>query len=801
MKFTLSWLKEHLETDASLDIITERLTMIGLEVEKIIDKADSLKDFLVADVLEVKNHPNADRLKVCKVNNGSSIFEVVCGAPNVRVGIKGVFAPPNSYIPGTGIKLKPTKIRGVLSNGMLLSEREIGISDEHDGIIELSTKAPIGAIASQILNLDDPIIEIAITPNRGDCLGVRGIARDLSASGLGNLKPLAHKPVPGIFNSPIEVKLNFSPNSSNACPYFIGRYIRKVQNGESPEWLKDKLTSIGLRPISALVDITNLMTFDLGRPLHVFDGACLNGNLEVRLAKLNEGFLGLDGKEYTLDDTMCVITDEEKVQAIGGIIGGENSGCTTSTTNVFLECAYFNPIRTATTGRKLQINSDARFRFERGVDPDFLTSGAEIATRLILDLCGGEPSTLLVSGTKPDIERKIELRLSRVKSLSGVNVPKDDIQRILLLLGFSVEGEHDVLKVSVPTWRNDIVSEACLVEEVIRIFGFDKIPIVPIKLDTSLPERALEPFQQRQFNIRRLLAQRGLTEAVTYSFLSSNDARLFGGINPKLKLVNPISGDLSSMRPSLLPNLINAAQKNSAHANPNSALFEIGPQFNGDKPVDQIIIAAGIRCIEMGERHWLKTLRPVDVFDVKSDVLNALTLIWSGTKKLHPNNGAASWYHPGRSGTYRLGPQNILAYFGEIHPTILNEMNIKGTIVGFEIFIDNIPFAKDIKTARREHLKIPPYQKIERDFSFIVDKEINASKLVSAAINVDKNLITNVKIFDIFLDKALGENKKSIAINATFQPTLKSLTDKEIDGISQQIVKSVKMATGGVLRE
>ena len=800
MKFTLSWLKEHLETKATKNEIVDRLTMVGLEVERIVDRSAGLEKFVVAKIISAKQHPNADRLRVCEVDNGSSLLTVVCGAPNARAGIKAVFAPSGSFIPGTGITLKPTEIRKVLSTGMLLSERELGISDEHEGIVELSPSSIIGRSAAQAMKLDDTIIEIAITPNRGDCLGVRGIARDLAASGVGSLKPLSTKPVPGTFKSQISVKINFTPDTKDACPYFIGRYIRGVQNGESPDWLKEKLISIGLRPISALVDITNLMTFDLGRPLHVFDAAQIKGDLNISLATPQEKFLALNGKNYTLDDTMCAIRDDNEIKALGGIIGGEDSSCTSSTNDVFIECAYFDPIRTAKTGRKLQINSDARFRFERAVDPSFLANATEIATRLVLDLCGGEPSELVIAGAQPNWQRNIELRTSRVKSLAGIDIPTQEIERILLLLGFTVEGGNGILKVSTPPWRNDVTEEACLVEEVVRIFGFDKIPTVPVRPVNALPEVALDPLLRRTSSIRRILAARGLVEAVTYSFLSEEDAELFGPINENIRLINPISSDLSIMRSSILPNLINAAKFNAAHANSNIALFEIGPQFSGDSIDDERIVASGIRLEAIGERNWLQPIRPVDVFDAKADVLAVLNQIWGGALQLQIKSDAPSYFHPGRSGVLQLGPKNIIAYFGELHPEILQKINLAGPISAFEIFIENIPLPKLNKTTTRDHLSLPQFHKIERDFCFIVDKKIEAKQVFLAAFNADKKIIKNIKIFDIFEGDSLDPGKKSIAINVTIQPKDRSMTDKEINDVGLHIIESVNTATGGILR-
>ena len=800
MKFTVGWLKEHLDTQATLNQIVEKLTMVGLEVEKVTDRAKGLETFVVGYVVEAKQHPNADRLRVCQVDTGTEKVELVCGAPNAKTGMRGVFAPGGSYIPGTNITLKPTEIRGVMSNGMLLSEREMGISDEHDGIIELNENAKIGDRVVDVMGLNDPIIEIAITPNRGDCLGVRGIARDLAAAGLGALKPLANGPVPGTFKSPVQVHLNFDEATKSACPHFVGRYIRGVQNGESPQWLKDKLLAIGLRPISALVDITNLLTMDLGRPLHVFDVAHLDGDVQARMAKPGEKLLALNGKEYTLGADMCVIADNSKVEALGGVMGGEASGCTETTTDVYVECAYFDPIRTATTGRKLQVISDARFRFERGVDPAFLETGMEIATRLIMDLCGGEPSEIVNAGTEANWKRDIALRPERIKTLGGIDIPLEEIERILIVLGFGVGGDNGLFKVAIPSWRSDIVGEACLVEEVVRIYGFDKIPVVPVRADSGLPQNALLADQKRHSQARRVLAKRGMVEAVTYSFLSNADADLFGGAPDSVKLVNPISSDLDVMRPSLLPNLLNAANRNAARGMNSVAMFEVGPQFKGDLPEDQLIIAAGIRTNQIGSKHWNQGPRTVDIFDAKADALAVLDDLGAPAARLQAIAEAPAWYHPGRSGVLCLGPKNKLAYFGEIHPGLLKRMGIKGQVIGFEIFVDALPKPKVKPSARKPHLNLPQLHAVDRDFAFVVNDDVAASAIINAAIGTDKKLITNVSLFDVFSGGNLGKGKKSIAISVTMQPIEQTLTDAEIDAVAAKIIANVAKSTGGSLR-
>ncbi len=801
MKFTLGWLKEFLDTDATLDEVVDRLTMVGLEVEGVEDRATGLEEFVIAHVTEAVQHPDADRLRVCTVDfGGDEPVQVVCGAPNARTGMKGVFARSGLHIPGTGITLKKAEIRGVESNGMLLSEREMGLSDEHDGIIDLDADSPVGTPAVAVMGLDDPVIEIAITPNRGDCLGVRGIARDLAASGLGALKPLNANPVPGALDSPIKVHLDFETDTADACPYFVGRYVRGVTNGESPKWLKDRLIAIGLRPISALVDITNLMTVGYNRPLHVFDADKVEGDIHVRLATPGETLLALDGKEYTLDDAMTVIGDDTHAEALGGVMGGEESGCTETTVNVFVESAYFDPIRTAKTGRKLNLMSDARYRFERGIDPEFLIDGMEIATRLIQDLCGGEVSENVIAGAPPVWQRSIDLRLDRVRTLGGVEIAADECIRILEVLGFTVARDGDTLKTEAPAWRSDIVDEACLVEEIIRVNGYDKIPAVPFINDHNLPHTSYSSFQRRRASVRRRAATRGLVEAVTYSFLPGAQADLFGGVPDGLRLINPISSDLDVMRPSLLPNLIAATGRNSDKGVPNGALFEVGPVFHGETPGEQSQILAGIRCGDMQVRSWVGPARSVDAFDAKADALALLDDLGAPTPRLQVFTEAPHWYHPGRSGELRLGPKTTLARFGEVHPGVLRKMGVKGPVVAFEILLENLPEPKTRKSAAKPHLELPNLHPVERDFAFVVSSDTPAEKVLGAARGADKALIADVRLFDVFEGGNLENGMKSVAINVILQPSEKTLTDAEIEEIAARVVERVQSTTGGSLR-
>ena len=799
MKFTISWLKEYLDYNATLDELTARLTSIGLEVEEVTDRAKELAAFRVAHVIEAVQHPDADRLRVCKVDTGSEVVQVVCGAPNARTGMKGVFAPSGSYVPGTDLWLKPTKIRGVESNGMLVSEREMGLSDDHDGIIELEDSAEIGASFASLAGLDDPVIEIAITPNHQDALGVYGIARDLAASGFGTLKPLDMSPVAGKFKSPIGVNLNFENVDPLPCSKFVGRYIRGVKNGPSPKWLQDKLRSIGLRPISALVDMTNYMTFDLGRPLHVFDADKIDGNIQARLSVAGETLLALDGEEYKLDAETCVIADDKSAVGLGGVMGGELSGCSDETMNVFIEAALFDPVRIATTGRKLGIESDARYRFERGVDPDFVEPSMEIATRLGLDICGGEASEVVVAGEGPVWQKTVELRKPRVRELGGVDVPPSEMLAILDRLGFSPEETDGVIRTQVPSWRMDIDGEADLVEEVLRIYGYDNIPPVPLPMENVVAKPAVNAKQRRVRIAKRALAGRGMMEAVSWSFLPRAHADLFGGVPDEIVLVNPISADLDAMRPSLLPNLIAAAGRNMSRGFADISLFEVGSEYHSDQVEGQVTVAGGIRTGLTSPRHWAGNGRKFDAFDAKADALALLEAVGGPADSVQIVTGAPDWYHPGRSGVMQLGPKNRLAAFGELHHRVLDTMKVKGPIVGFEVYLDNIPLPKATATARPP-LTVSDYQAVERDFAFEVDIDTPADTIIRAARGSDKKLIKDVSIFDIYQGGHMAEGRKSVAFSIRLQPTDRTLTEEEIDAVAAKVIGSVEKATGGSLR-
>lgn len=802
MKFTLSWLKDHLETDATLDQIVEKLTALGLEVEGVEDRSKELKPFRVAHVVSAEKHPDADKLRVLVVDTGTEKLQVVCGAPNARAGLKGVFAPEGSYIPGSDITLKKGVIRGVESNGMMCSERELKLSEEHNGIIELPEDAPVGVAYADYAGLGDPVIDISLTPDRADCAGVRGIARDLAAAGLGRLKPLTEgplnaEPVKGAFASPLGV----TNERTDACPLFVGRVIRGVKNGPSPKWLHDKLVAIGLRPISALVDITNYLTFDAARPLHVFDADKVKGGIVVRMARPGERLKALNGKEYDLDAEMTVIADHERAESLAGIVGGEDTGCTEATVNVFVEAAFFDPVRTAQTGRRLGIDSDARYRFERGVDPAAVVSGMERATRLILEICGGEASDLVIAGEEPQWRRTLTLRPGRVAALGGVEVPRDDQARILIDLGCEIAGEDvdGTLRVVPPSWRADIHGEADLVEEVLRIHGFDAIPATPLPRDSVLTRPALSTKQRRVGLAKRTLATRGLSEAVTWSFMAGPVAELFGGVGEGLTLVNPISADLDVMRPSILGNLIQAAGRNADRGLADVGLFEVGPAFRKPSPDGQDTVAAGIRAGNAVPRHWAEKARGVDAFDAKADAMAVLDAAGAPVTNLQVTTDAPGWYHPGRSGVLRLGP-TVMARFGEIHPTVLATLGVKGPVVGFEAFLDAIPLPKKKGGTARPLVQLSPFQPLERDFAFVVGKDVEADKLIRAAKGADKALVKDVTVFDVYQGTNVEEGKKSVALSVTLQPTERTLTEPEIEAIGQKIVAAVAKATGGSLR-
>ncbi len=800
MKFTLNWLKDHLETDASLEDITDTLTAIGLEIEEVDNAAERLAPFKVAEVLEAEKHPDADKLRVCRVKTAEGVEQVVCGAPNARKGMKAVFAPSGSYIPGSDLTLKPTKIRGVESNGMLVSEREMGLSDEHDGIIDLPADAEVGVPMAVAMGLDDPMIEIAITPNRPDCLGVYGVARDLAAAGKGTLKRKPIEAAKGGFPSPIPIELKFEPGTEDACPVFAGRVIKGVKNAPSPDWLQRRLRAIGLRPINALVDITNYISYDRGRPLHVYDADKVTGTIHARLAEKGETLLALDGKTYTIEPDMCVIADDKGVLGLGGVMGGEASGSTEETVNVLIESAYFDPTRTAETGRKLGIISDARYRFERGVDPRFVVDGLELATAMVLDLCGGEASEAVVAGGEPDPSSTVSFDPAQVARLTGLDLDTDRITAILEALGFTVGGKAPALSVQVPSWRPDIHGSADLVEEVVRIHGLDHVPSTPLPRTHAVARPVLTPLQDRVRRARRILAGRGLSEVVTWSFVDEGVAVPFRKDGEKaVVLANPIASDLGSMRPNLLPGLLLAVGRNMDRGFAQIALFETGPQFSGDEPGDQTLALTGVRR-DAGERTWTGGTTPADCFTAKADALAALEAAGAPVDSLQVVAQAPSWYHPGRSGTLQLGPKAVMGHFGEIHPRILDALDVKGPVMAFEVFPEAIPAPKAKAGRTRPRLDASNLLPVSRDFAFIVTADTAADTLVRAAKGADKKLISDVRVFDLYEGKGIEEGHKSLAIEVTLQPRDKTLTDEDIEAVSTKIVAQVGKATGGTLR-
>ena len=803
MKFTLAWLKEHLDTKASVAEIGDTLTRIGLEIEELFDPADALKDFRVAEVLTCEKHPDADKLQVCEVDTGSERLQVVCGAPNARAGLKGVFAPVGSYVPGIDMTLTKAKIRGLESSGMLLSERELQLSDEHAGIIELPAKAKVGSSAAAALGLDDVVFDIAITPNRPDCLGVRGVARDLAAAGLGTLKADKIAPVKGTIANPVPIELEFDAAHADACPIFAGRLVKGVKNGPSPAWLQARLTAIGLRPINALVDITNYISYDRARPLHVYDADKLSGAIRARLGKKGESFKALDGKTYEVGTEDCVIADDARVLGLGGIVGGEDTGVTEETTNVFIESAYFAPKRIAQTGRRLGIISDARFRFERGVDPDFVVPGLELATAMILDLCGGEASKATVAGNAPKANAAFKFDPGLVRRLSGLDLKETEIKQRLGALGIELTGTGSSLKAAPPSWRPDISCATDLVEEVVRLVGVDHVPATPMPRKDGVARPVLTEPQKRQKLARRSLAGRGFVEAVLWSFIPPHEAALFGGGQPDLSLANPISTEMAAMRPSLLPGLLTAAQRNRDRGFADGALFELGQAYRGAAAEDQYVAASGVRfghsALAGGGRHWSGQAPTADVYAVKADAVAVLAAFGLDQATLMVMRDAPDWFHPGRSGVLKLGPKTTLAVFGELHPDVLAALGLDAPVAAFEIYLDAIPAAKR-KSLTKPALNASDLQPVRRDFAFLVNADIAAGDVVRAAAGADRALISEISVFDVFSGKGIPDGKKSLAIEAVLLPRDKTLTDQEIEAVAAKIVAAVQKATGGTLR-
>jgi phenylalanyl-tRNA synthetase beta chain len=795
MKFTLSWLKDHLETSASVAELVDAMTMAGLEVEHVEDPAAKLGAFSVARIVEAVQHPNADRLRVCQVDTKDGRKEIVCGAPNARAGLTTIYAPIGTYIPGSGITLEPRPVRGVVSNGMLCSAAELQTAEESNGILELPDSLSVGAPAAEALG-QEAVIDFEVTPNRPDWLGVAGIARDLSAAGLGRLKDLGVKPAAGSFPCPIEIRVD----GSGACPMFAGRLIRGVRNGPSPEWLQRKLVSIGLRPINALVDVTNYLTHDRARPLHVYDAGKLKGGfIEARLGRGGEKVKALDGKTYEVTGEMCVIADGSGAIGLGGVMGGEDTGCSEATTEVFIECAYFDPIRTAETGRRLNLISDAQYRFARGVDPGFVAPGLDLATQLILELCGGEASEARIAGAAPPPPAPIDLDPAYVRRLSGLSIAREGVEEILTRLGFELVAGHAQLKVQPPSWRGDVEGKADLVEEVARIAGYGALPSTPLPELPARPQGVLTVRQARIQTARRALAAAGYREAITWSFTSKASAELFGGGQEGLVLANPIAAELDAMRPSILPNLIEAAGRNAARGFADAALFEAGPVFSGEEPRDQRTAVAAVLAPH-APRRWDKG-PPEDLYTVKGDLFAVLEELGAPTGSLQIAQGQASpWWHPGRSARLQLGPKTVLAEFGALHPAVLKALDVEGPVYGFELWIEAIPEPKKKAGKSRPALDLSPLMPLSRDFAFVMDQDRSAGELVRAVQGADKALISGAQVFDVYQGPGVPAGCKSVAVEVRVQPREKTLTDAEIEQLSQRIVAAAEKAVGAKLR-
>jgi phenylalanyl-tRNA synthetase beta chain len=801
MKFTLDWLKEHLDTDASVDAIAEALTAIGLEVESVEDQGKALEKFVVAKVVSAEPHPNSDHLKVCKVDAGTGeLIDVVCGAPNAVTGMKSVFAFPGTHIPGKDFELKAgVVIRGQKSNGMLCSAAELELSNDHDGIMVLPEDAPIGMSYVKYAGLGGVVFDISITPNRGDATGVYGIARDLAAYGLGTLKPTDMSPIPSAGPSPIpRLPQLFAAGEPKAIRKFAGRYIKGVRNGPSPEWLQQLLRAVGLRPINALADITNYVSFGWGRPLHAYDADKVTGEMVLRNARAGETLEGLDGRTHVLDETMCVIADDSGPLCLGGVLGGVPSSSTDATVNLFMECASWDPEEIARTGRRTGIVSDARYRLERSVDPALTEPGLELATRLVMEICGGVPMEPAISGEDIFPNTIIDFPVSEVRRLTGLDLPATRITDILGRLGFVSDGTGEMLSVKVPSWRPDVTMKADLVEEVMRMVGVDQVPVEPLPRLSGVAQRMLTPMQNRRRIIKRVLAARGLDEAVTWSFISAEDATRFGGGAAELKLANPIASDLSDMRPSLLPGLFGAVRRNSNRGFGTLALFEVGQVFLSDQPEGQHTYATAVR-VGAAKKDW-QGAATLSVFDAKADLAAALDALGHDIDKLQLIAEAPAWAHPGRGGRIQLGPTKIIASFGEVHPALAAELDLDGIVVAFELDLDAIPEPKRKPTRAKAALKLSDLMPVERDFAFLVGRDVQAAALLKAARGADKTLISDVRIFDLFEGKGVPEGQKSIALRVTLQPIERTLGEEDIDKVSSAIVAAVAKATGGTLR-
>jgi len=802
MKFSLSWISKHIKfnSDVTIEKISDSLTSLGLEVESIIDSSKGLESFIIAKIIEVTQHPNADRLNICKIKTDLREYSVVCGASNVKKNLKVVFAPIGSIIPSSGLILKKKDIRGYTGEGMLCSSEELGFEIKSNGIIELSDDAPIGKKYSDWLGLSDPVFEVGLTPNRGDCASVLGVARELAVIGLGTIIDQNLKNIKGTYKSPIKWKISLNNENKQACSYVKGRHFKGVKNVESPEWLKKSLVSIGLKPISALVDITNFITFDLGRPLHVFDASKIKGDLNIRMASNEESLLAIDAKNYDLTKSILVISDENNPVAIAGVMGGEESSCTKNTTEIFIESAYFAPQNVAISGRSLNILSDARYRFERGIDPSYVDKGIDFMTELVLEICGGEVSEEEYVGKIELTKKIITFNCDKVLQIGGVLIKKNKQKDILLKLGFQVEEKKDKLLLSVPTWRHDIKEEVDVVEELLRVNGYDKLIELKLHDYLDIKDPVLNISEYRSRLINKALVKRGLYEVVTFSFLSEKSSKLFKNDGHEIRIDNPISKDLSIMRASLLPNIIDHFIKNNKKGLKNSGLFEVGSIYRSEKEEDQLMCSAGVRAGKNSSRHWSVEDREVDIYDVKKDAYKALEAVGVSANSLILDKDVPKWYHPGRAGSIKLG-KALLGYFGELHPRYLEEYNMR--IVCFELLHKNLP--NSLK--KRSNKSFVPYSlmPIKRDFAFLIDIEKPAEDIISSIKRtlriIDHVHMLDINLFDIYSENLLNSNKKSLAIEVIMQPLEKTLKENEIFEISELIIKGVKKDTNAILRD
>ena len=795
----LSWLKNHLSTKANFNQVVERLTKIGLEVENIRSSNGDLDNFIICKIVKSQKHPNADKLKLCEVNVGEgNLVKVVCGAQNARDGLFTVYAPPGTFIPKTKMKLKIAKIRGIESHGMLCSGYELDQSSDKEGIIELNKKEKnIGD--KYFKNSGEQTMDIAITPNRPDCLGVRGIARDLASSGLGQLKKQPPIKINQKFKQPIKVSIG--KEKDQGCAVFGSVYIKNVHNKESPDWLKKKIISIGLKPISAIVDATNYVMFDLNRPLHAYDADKIDKEIIVKNSKKGESFEALDNKKYTLENNMCAISDKSGVLGLGGIIGGTRSGTEFSTKNILLESAYFYSSSIRKTSKILNIDTDAKYRFERGIDPDSIHLGLELGMCMILDICGGEASKFSIVGKLKEERKVIDLDPKKFLKVIGFSVTVSDIKKILSSLGCSIKMRKNNVKVLPPSWRPDLKEDIDLIEELARIKGYDKVPLINPEKENI---KDTLNYKQKLFHFsQRAVASKGFNEAVTWSFTDSRIDNLFSELKNEIKLTNPISNDLNVLRSSLYSNLIISAKKNIDRNFEDLMLFEIGPVFKGKKPGEQSSMVGAIKTGKYSRKNWIEKERNFDVFDIKNDALRTLNELGIDISKIAISNKTKKWYHPGRSGLLSLGSPDgpELAYFGEIHPSIIKRLDLRtDNVLGFEIFLDNIPESRKKIRESRPQFVFSDYQKVVRDFAFIIDKKFQSKELVEIIKKIDTNIIREVKVFDVYEGENVPDDKKSIALNITLQAFDKTLNEHDLEQLSQKIISTIKEKTGATIR-